>query len=346
MPPRPFYDVEPALYLFGKNEEKPEEGVRQWVLFELLSTYGELVRNIRIEWPVRVGTRTHFADIVVLRNHVPHVVIECKRWEDEKVDRCISQAISYASADEIRAEFAVCTNGRKWLVKRKVENEWVPVPDISTSRDLYLGIELDSLLDFVHSFRPLLYWLHRAVPEDRAQEYLGNLQRFFVCNPWFTDSTNRDLWQATEFLSRNLIHTPAIQDDYTMGNLRAAFEIYVRYLLSIGCKPSVVEPSSWYSMRELIGCLSDDFGKLARHSTGIEHKDTGFLRFIASFLRYVRQVHNAGRYLAIPATLVGDFNSLVNIVCNTRLKVRFPDVLEDISDLTALCVDEWKSVVP
>lgn len=76
MPPKPYYDVSTEAYLFGKTKEKPEEKVRQWVLFELLSTYGISINSIQVERQVKVGTRTHFADIVILKENTPFVVQE------------------------------------------------------------------------------------------------------------------------------------------------------------------------------------------------------------------------------------------------------------------------------
>lgn len=67
MPPKPFYEVSPQAYLFNKNHETPEEKVRQWALFELLSTYGICINNIDVERQVKVGTRNHRADIVIMR---------------------------------------------------------------------------------------------------------------------------------------------------------------------------------------------------------------------------------------------------------------------------------------
>jgi hypothetical protein len=46
MPPKSFYEINPKAYLFGKSDETPEEKVRQWVLFELLSTYGICINNL------------------------------------------------------------------------------------------------------------------------------------------------------------------------------------------------------------------------------------------------------------------------------------------------------------
>lgn len=37
MPPKPFYEINLSAYLFDKSET-PEEKVRQWAIFELIST--------------------------------------------------------------------------------------------------------------------------------------------------------------------------------------------------------------------------------------------------------------------------------------------------------------------
>ncbi|MBD1933689.1 MULTISPECIES: type I restriction enzyme HsdR N-terminal domain-containing protein [Cyanophyceae] len=115
MSPRPFYEVKPSHYLFNK-QETPEEKVRQWILFELLSTYAVPIGNIDVEKPVRVGTRTHRADIVIYQDFIPYIVIECKNQEDKSPDQGLDQAISYASC--LGAKFAVYTNGWDWLEYR------------------------------------------------------------------------------------------------------------------------------------------------------------------------------------------------------------------------------------
>jgi hypothetical protein len=51
-----FYEIAPTSYLFGKTDG-PEEKVRQWVLFELLSTYGY---NINEGWTNRGWLRVGY----------------------------------------------------------------------------------------------------------------------------------------------------------------------------------------------------------------------------------------------------------------------------------------------
>lgn len=134
-----FYTVDQKAWLFTVQAEdaergKPEENVRQWCIYELLRSYGVLINNVKIECPVRVGTRTHRADIVVMREDRPYIVIECKSRRTRKHEEAMNQAISYATASDMNAEFAVYTNGDVWWVRRRVKDVWVPIPDLPTFR--------------------------------------------------------------------------------------------------------------------------------------------------------------------------------------------------------------------
>jgi hypothetical protein len=50
MPPKAYTPIPTNCYLFGKTD-KPEEQVRQWVLFELLGTYGYNISQLKVEKP-------------------------------------------------------------------------------------------------------------------------------------------------------------------------------------------------------------------------------------------------------------------------------------------------------
>ena len=190
MPPKPYYDIQPEAYLFGKKEEKPEEKVRQWALFELLSTYGVSINNIKIEGRVRVGTRTHRADIVILRDGFPEVIIECKKRKDKKLEKGMDQALSYADANQVRAKFAIYTNGDIWRVKRKIGREWVDIPDLPKTIGSEIEVRIDELISSINDFMPALYWLNRSVPAGSAKMYFNCLQRLFhsQCYPLNSDN--------------------------------------------------------------------------------------------------------------------------------------------------------------
>ncbi|MCO6452625.1 MAG: type I restriction enzyme HsdR N-terminal domain-containing protein [Caldilineales bacterium] len=175
MPPAPFYEIHPNAYLFQKSAT-PEEEVRQWVAFELLSGYGFHINNIEFEKPVKVGRRTHYADIVVFNNHKPYIVIECKRRDESKIADGLKQAVSYATAYEIRAEFAVCSNGSNWQVMRNINDNWVKVTDIPRIFSSNTRRPIHELFYEINHLELILYWLHRPVPAKYAQIFLSNLQ--------------------------------------------------------------------------------------------------------------------------------------------------------------------------
>ena len=193
MPPRPFYEINPDRYIFSKTEEKPDEKVRQWALFELLTTYGIHINNIEIERSVKVGTRTYYADIVIQKDNTPYVVIECKRRKNKKVHKGIDRAISYADANTIKAKYAIFTNGDVWLVKRKIKNEWVLVPDINRKVDLVDHLTIDELIQDINELEQTLYWFDHHIGKEEAHAYFHVLQRLFHGKQFPIDQINSDL---------------------------------------------------------------------------------------------------------------------------------------------------------
>ena len=87
-------------YLFGKSDSNLEERVRQWALFELMSGYGYLINNIRIEHPCQIGTKRFPADIVAFRDERPYIVVECKR---EEIDFSDDWAQVISDANHLKA---------------------------------------------------------------------------------------------------------------------------------------------------------------------------------------------------------------------------------------------------
>ena len=224
MPPKPFYEINPQAYLFGKTDDMPEERVRQWALFELLSTYGISINNIQIERPVKVGTRTHRADIVILHESAPFVVIECKKWEDKHIGRGMQQALSYADANTMKARYAVYTNGDVWEVKRKISNEWVDLPDLPKRIDGDYQVKLDELVRSINDFKPAFYWLNQTVPASSAQAYFSCLQILFNGSTYPLNYLDNDLRFGTDNLLR-VICAKGHHPDYIHGKMVAACKL-------------------------------------------------------------------------------------------------------------------------
>ena len=81
MPPKPYYKIDAQNYLFSQSElsNVHEEKVRQWLLYELMSTYGYSIQQMSTEEPIKIGSKTFRADIVLSSYGTKQVVIECKK---------------------------------------------------------------------------------------------------------------------------------------------------------------------------------------------------------------------------------------------------------------------------
>ena len=115
---RPFYAIPSEEYLFQQlvSDDSPEERVRQWLLRELIESYGfpkELFdgRTVDIEVPVAIGSRQYFVDVAIQKEFQgdpkPLVLFEVKPLDSTEG---IDQLHSYLSASPT-ARIGVWTNG-------------------------------------------------------------------------------------------------------------------------------------------------------------------------------------------------------------------------------------------
>jgi len=172
MSEKQMYVIDENNYLFKNKIKKtkkrlPEESVRQWTLFELMSTYGYLITDITIEEKTRDHGGTYFADIVVRKENEKFAVIECKRHKRNNRETALKQAKSYA--DDLGAKYAVYTDGNEWLVEKKSGETWFPVLHLPKVSNFSYDSTLSGVVTFLHHLAPLLYWLYQPIPENHAE---------------------------------------------------------------------------------------------------------------------------------------------------------------------------------
>jgi hypothetical protein len=162
-----FYTVPEDAWLFRTSVPSPdsdgqrspcEEAVRQWCLHELIRGYGVRVSCLEIERRVKVARerRPHRANIVVLRDGRPYVVVECKAREVKGLDSAADQAQTYASLADMQCTYAVATNGHEWRVHRIVDGAWLPVADLPSFADGREAIEWRSRSLTIISKAPMI----------------------------------------------------------------------------------------------------------------------------------------------------------------------------------------------
>lgn len=344
MPPKPFYEINPQAYLFGRCDENPEEKVRQWVLFELMSTYGIPITNLQIERPVKVGTRNHFADIVILRENAPYVVIECKKWEDKQKVRGMQQALSYADANTMKAKYAVYTNGDTWEVKRKMMGEWVGIPDLPKRINGDYLVRLDELINSITDFKPAFYWLNQAVPANSAYAYFTCLQVIFNGSSFPLNYLDSSLRFGTDLLLR--VVSRIDDKEYAHGKMVGACSSFYEFLeRRLGKK--IYHDLQKDNLWQLTVDVQIQFNRLVEDTRSLITQEIVHIRFITALLHYLmKQTRLEGKkdvFIDVPAVLTGEFRNLIGLLFHIHLGVNFPDpVLEEsCTDLRDFCSSAW-----
>ena len=259
-------------------------------MFELLSTYGISINNIEIERPVRVGTRTHRADIVVHRDGSPYMVIECKRWKNKKIEKGVDQAISYADANTIKGKFAVFTNGDVWRVKRKLRNNWVDIPDISKNPDSPEYITLDELILIIQEFKPILYWFGQIVQKKDAHAYFYTLQNVFNGAIFPLDKIDCDLCFATDNLLR-VLSAKGAHENYIVEKMCGACRYYSKYFEKrFGTDNDLFELNK-DDFFYLFTNFSSKFDKLVDGNKGIVSEEGLMIRLVAALFHYLWEIY-------------------------------------------------------
>lgn len=346
MPPKSFYNIAPSCYLFVK-QDTPEEKVRQWALFELLSTYGFNIQNIQVEVPVKMGSKNYRADIVVKINSFPGIVVECKEDTTTDIDGAIKQAISYANF--LHAEFVVFTNGNIWIVKRKLNDEWLPVADIPNQIKLATKKTITSTLWFTHNIEPILYWLYQAIPQEYAREYFFQLSSFFINEVQTKTDLDQNLYHGVD----NLLRILGSQSDqinfeiteYRMGKIKVAYKYCGKYFDKLGISHTLADYDlHGYNFQEILASLMSSFNDLVNTHKELSFKDALLIKMASSIIKYLWQTIETKKYPNVPPNISREIENFLDEIIKSEVGVSLPGSLDyDLChDLKILCSSKWE----
>ncbi|MCR2110642.1 N-6 DNA methylase [Campylobacter upsaliensis] len=99
-----------------QNYTNPEEKVRAEVFARLIIEKEYPRSHIAIEVPVKMGSETKRADIVIYKNakhQKAFIVVELKNSNQKDLREALKQALSYAGSGSLRADYALATNGKE-----------------------------------------------------------------------------------------------------------------------------------------------------------------------------------------------------------------------------------------
>ena len=226
------------------------------------------------------------------------------------------------------------------LRHRGVAPEPLPVeePPIKLAMDLshFLG-------DFI-DLMPLLYWLHRAVPQSATGQYLAAMQRVFHGYSFATRQTDENLRMALDNLLRVLSSSPEF-DGYAHGKLSVVFRRLQQYLESIGEQNYLDDEFEWNIHEMLTIPVAQLEALVAQKANG--NFDYHAIRLISALLQHgKRQQGSKESFCELPGAVNHEFGDYIALSLATNLGLTVPDRLDQIytGDIQSLCEDAWDNL--
>jgi hypothetical protein len=345
-----FYQVPRAAYLFPRtaktgDAEGPEEAVRQWCAFELMRVYGFKITDLSFECPVKVGSRNDLRiDIVVCREGHPWIVVECKKTEHKDHGKAMAQAISYADAQTIRAEFALYTNGVEWHVRRKVANNWVTIPSLPTLAHFESQERLVDILRSLYETMPLFYKLDEPLSPVESNCFLSLMQVFFNGHNPLTEEVSDNLRHATDNLLR-AITSGDTQGGYQFGKLAQAGREWESYRKKLAPDERGHEVDTGNIFRMEMSTLSYFLRDLVRASHPPFPADVLLLRVDIALLDYAVENEMRKAFQPITPAIHHTFRAFLNHLLITRLNTSLPDTMNSdmVRRMKEYCESSWEA---
>jgi hypothetical protein len=326
----------------------PEEPVRQWCAFELIRAYGIPVMALEFEHPVKVGSKNYRIDIVVKREGRPWVVIECKEPSFKKSADAINQAISYADAQTIKAEFVVYTNGHHWMARRRVRGEWVEIADLpprALTDDPQRSLR--DLLECVSEVAPLIYKLDERLENRDAECFLFAMQNFFHAGNLLTEITTKKLYHGLDRLLR-LLSVRDAHPNYQWEKLNHAWQEWELYRKASGVGQSFGPPDEGDHFAMQLSRIHSEVESMVDGAPKPYSADVLLLRLTVTLLKYAETCARKNKqFLEIPQQVHQALRDFLNFALTVQLNTQLPDNIDTdtAQDIKCFCCERWESLM-
>jgi NAD-dependent SIR2 family protein deacetylase len=224
-------------------------------------------------------------------------------------------------------------------------NDGYDTADAVTKNSASLDIELSEFLrDFV-DLMPLMYWLHKHIPQNHTSKYLGAMQRVFHAYSFFIDETDQNLTHGLDNLLRALSNKYQF-DGYTYGKLSAAFNYFQRYLKSVG-EDNYADDSFEWDYHEMLSISARQFEDLITSMPEDIGLDYHAIRLTIALLRHGRnQLQNQKDFCELPGSVNSEFADYLKHSMSSKLGLVVPDILDEMlsGDIRSLCQNTWRNI--
>lgn len=348
MPRRSFYEVPKTAWLHVKDQatsSQPEESVRQWCLHELIRAYGVCITDLRSEAKAKVGSKDYRIDILIEREAKPWIVVECKRREHTDHQKAMEQAISYADAQRIQAEFAVYTNGDVWDVRRRIRTGWVPAIDLPIIGGVAANSDLVDHLLVLQSIQPMLHKLDSPIKGAEAARLLSAMQCFFNGSHSWCYAQDQGLLDAADNLLR-VFADPRAHIDYRFGKLIHAVSCLQAYAKNQGLTFHLIPIGPQSTLSNELRFAKAQWQDIAVRSKDLQAADVPLIHLISALLDYGQTLPSSVRkYPPITSALHTRLREYLDSTLIIHFGLGLPDVSDELltSDLRDYCKDTWQN---
>jgi hypothetical protein len=233
----------------------------------------------------------------------------------------------------------IYTNGDKWLVQRRIGDDWVPVNDLPDFNHLETSRSFEEIAYSCSQLLPVLYWLDQPVPAKFASIYFDALQRIFGSRNYAFTGTDEKLLGVLDNLLRVL---PEIRN--AEGYISQKIGVVYRSLKSYGDDHGA--PMMPFLDGTPANVAHDCIRVLALHlpnSKGLQSMDLAAMRLIECFLRYFYGISHNLQYRDIEADIQQHLRSYLDMGLRLNLNSSLPEIsdIDGIKSLRSLCEPLW-----
>ena len=301
------------------------------------------ITGLEFEHPVKVGSKTYGIDISVRREGHPWIVVECKEPNFQQSEKAFEQAISYADAATIKAEYVLYTNGAEWLVRRKSKDFWMAVDGLPSWGQVNASRDFVEILETVCELKPILFNLDEPIAGLDAQCLLDHLQRFFFPSQPLLRSVDETVISGTDHVLRSVMDKKQ-HPNYRIGKLNFARQEWEKFRSRRAIGFELIPMDHDGRIRPLLGRLRSDLEQLLRGVIRPTTVDAQVLRLNVALLTYAEENENEkGAYLPISPAIHQALRELINTLLALTMHAQLPDIVhqDENSRMKGYCKNDW-----
>ncbi|HEY7865109.1 MAG TPA: hypothetical protein VIC51_03825 [Psychromonas sp.] len=245
----------------------------------------------------------------------------------------MEQAISYASADSIQAEFCVFTDGNIWQVKRKTAAGWVNYPNIPMLKNNNkTEFEFSTLLHDLDEIKTVVHWLYQPISGEDTVKFIQAIQKIFYARSIITTGTNHTLLDTIDHVCRGINIKPEI-DGYHHGKLNIASKKTQIYLKNLGIK-NYYDDDFENNLHELLMIPNMQFNELTDQLTDFDSEmDHAAIHFLSALYSEARNIvaHKSTNGLLLSSELTDQLYNYINLGLQRNLQTSLPAKSDNMS---------------